>query len=161
VVRTLEAHDAACVGVDGRVDDGRAPVATNVVERTQDVVTTAHHDDALATDIEERVRASSAEVGDAPGAQPAACKPVVTLKCKDLRVVEDARRQEVRLVNRLARRTQLNRRRDACWLGFHVSQRTTSAPAGAQSGVVWRGSADRWSRLNRPDRWIDVTGGET
>ena len=97
VVRALEADDAAL----GLGADERAAMATHVVERADDLVLAAHHDQRLPRDLDGHEPSRSIDVLLACHEHPAGPEPRRLLEGQHLGVVEHARRQQARPVDGL------------------------------------------------------------
>ncbi len=111
VVRALDAHDlAARRAIGGLVEKRRPTMAADVVERIDRAGAVAHDGNALPGDADQQVRAGFGDVLFAAHAHPRPSEPALLLEREDARVVKDARRQEMSLVNGLAHGRNLGRR---------------------------------------------------
>jgi hypothetical protein len=99
VIRTLEAREPAV----GLLHDARAAVPAHVVEGAQGAVAAADDREALPCRLGEEVLAGVRGVLLAADIQPRGREPRFLLVVVDLRVVEDARRQERGTLNGLSR----------------------------------------------------------
>src|SRR6185369_7107395 len=103
VVRALEPNGLAA----GLLDDGRAAMATHVVERAQRAVAAAGDDQRLVADLRKEVRAALGGVLLAADDHPVASEPDLALEVVDRGVVVRAAGQQRRRAIRLADRRDL------------------------------------------------------
>ena len=90
VVRALEPDDLAA----RLLGDGRAAMPADVEERAQREVTTAHHDDVLAVELDEGIGARVRDVHLAGDHDPVGPQDVLALPVEDRGVVIGALRQQ-------------------------------------------------------------------